>query len=111
MATLLYHLWGEKEEAQKKVIRFYRFMAQYILDGLLNQWGKEYDQMHKHDDDDSTPKVCLFDQMPQRFSRDQLNEVCAKQGLSPGRTFLCKWRKARLIHQPNPSEEIYEKTY
>ena len=111
MATLLYHLWGEKEEAQKKVIRFYRFMAQYILDGLLNQWGKEYDQMHKHDDDDSTPKVCLFDQMPQRFSRDQLNEVCAKQGLSPGRTFLSKWRKARLIHQPNPSEEIYEKTY
>lgn len=111
MATLLYHLWGEKEEAQRKVIRFYRFMAQYILDGLLNQWGKEYDQMHKHDDDDPTPKVCLFDQMPQRFSRDQLNEICAKQGLSPGRTFLSKWRKARLIHQPNPSEEIYEKTY
>ena len=111
MATLLYHLWGEQEEARKKVISFYRFMAQYILDGLLAQWGKEYDQLHKHDDDASAPKVSLYDQMPQRFSRDQLNEICAKQGLSPGRVFLGKWRKARLIYQPDEAEEIYEKNY
>lgn len=111
MATLLYHLWGEDETARGKVIKFYRYMAQYILDGLLTQWGKSYDQMHKHDDDDDSQKVSLYDQMPERFSRDQLNEMCVKQGLSPGRTFLHKWKKAKLIHQPDPNEEIYVKNY
>ena len=99
-------------EVQRKCIRFYRFMAQYILDGLLTQWGREYDQMHKYDSDsEDTQKVSLYDQMPQQFSRDQLNEVCAKQGLSPGRTFLHKWRKAKLVHQPNPNVELYVKNY
>ena len=110
MACLLYHLWGETEESRPKVMRFYRFMAQYILDGLLAQWGKTYDQMHKHDEDD-TQKLSLYDQMPQQFSRDQLNEQCLKLGLSPGRTFLHKWKKAKLIHQPDPSQEIYIKNY
>ena len=99
-------------EVQRKVIRFYRFMAQYILEGLLNQWGREYDQMHKYDPDgDDSQKVSLYDQMPQQFSRDQLNEVCARQGLSPGRTFLHKWRKAKLVHQPDPNVELYVKNY
>lgn len=112
MATLLYHLWGETENSRSKVIRFYRFMAQYILDGLLEQWGKQYDQMHKYDPDaEESQKVCLYDQMPQQFSRDQLNEVCAKQGLSPGRSFLHKWRKAKLVYQPDPNVELYVKNY
>ena len=111
MATLLYHLWGETEAAQVKVIKFYRYMAQYILDGLLAQWGKQYDQLHKHDSDEEGQKVSLYDQMPERFSRDQLNEMCAKQGLSPGRTFLHKWKKAKLIFQPNSQEEVYQKNY
>ncbi len=112
MATLLYHLWGEDETARGKVIKFYRFMAQYILEGLLTQWGKQYDQMHKYDPDgDDSQKVSLYDQMPHQFSRDQLNEVCAKQGLSPGRTFLHKWRKAKLVHQPDPNVELYVKNY
>lgn len=111
ISVLLYHLWGETEASRGKVIRFYRFMAQYILDGLMAQWGKEYDQLHKHDDDDDSPKVSLYDQMPERFSRDQLNELCIKQGLSPGRTFLHKWKKAKLISQPDPKEEVFVKNY
>lgn len=138
MTVLLYHLWcfseglnsseqfGEVmngttpnqseqlrtiQNIRTKCIRFYRFMAQYILDGLLTQWGKTYDQMHKYDPDEEGQKVSLYDQLPERFSRDQLNEVCAKQGLSPGRTFLHKWKKAKLIYQPNPQEEVYQKNY
>ena len=30
--------------------------------------------------------------------------------LAPGRTFLHKWKKAGLVCQPNPAEEIYVKT-
>lgn len=136
MATLCYHLWcselklsderlevSDKNsqpstlnpqliEVQRKCTRFYRFLAQYILDGLLSQWGKQYDEMHKHDDDvDSGKTVPFYDQVPQQFSRDQLQELTTKLGLSPARIFISKWRKAKLIHQPNPNEEIYVKNY
>ena len=109
---MLYHLWGENEESQQKVTRFYRFMAQYILDGLLAQWGKQYDEMHKHDGDvENIKTVPLYDQVPKQFSRDQLQELCMKLGLSPARIFISKWKKAKLIYQPKPGEELYIKNY
>ena len=112
LSVMLYHLWGEKETARPKVARFYRCMATYILDGLLAQWGKHYDEMHKYDDDTDTGKnTPLYDQMPRQFSRDQLKEMCLKLGLSPARVFIGKWRKAKIIHQPDPSQEIYVKNY
>ena len=103
---------NRKQTIQYKCIRFYRFMAQYILDGLLAQWGREYDEMHKHDDD--VPKGAttpLYDQIPQQFSRDQLQELCAKLGLAPARVFLHKWKKAKLIYQPDKNTEVYVKNY
>lgn len=49
--------------------------------------------------------------MPHEFSRDQLNEFCFKQGLCAGRSFLSKWKRAKLIHQPDPKQDIYVKNY
>ena len=110
MSVLLYHLWGEQESARYKVIRFYRFMAQYILDGLLSQWGSRYDDMHRIDAEASVPqRVTLYDQTPDEFSYDQLKELCAKLGLAPGRSFLSKWKKAKLISQPDPNVKRYVK--
>ena len=111
MAVLLYYLWGEKENARSKVIRFYSFMAQYILEGLLGHWGNRYDYMHRIDVETSTTtqRVTLFDQTPQEFSYDQLKELCMKLGLAPARSFLCKWKKAKLIHQPDPNVKLYVK--
>lgn len=111
MAALLYHLWGEKETARSKVIRFYRFMAQYILDGLLTQWGTRYDDMHKIDAEaaPTTQRVTLYDQTPDEFTYDQLKELCAKLGLAPGRSFLSKWKKAKLISQPDPNVKRFVK--
>lgn len=95
-----------------KCIKFYRFMAQYILNGLLAQWGRQYDEMHKHDDDVAKGTVTpLYDQVPQQFTRDQLQELCAKSGLSPARIFLHKWKKAKLIHQKEKGIEVYVKNY
>ena len=110
MSVLLYHLWGEEKSARSKVIRFYRFMAQYILEGLLHQWGARYDDMHRIDADTAEPKrITLFDQTPDEFSYDQLKELCMKLGLAPGRSFLAKWKKAKLIHQPDPNVKRYVK--
>lgn len=110
MATLLYHLWGERENARSKVIRFYRFMAQYILDGLLAQWGTRYDDMHRIDSETVVnQRVTLYDQIPDEFSYDQLKELCMKLGLAPGRSFLAKWKRARLVTQPDPEVKRYVK--
>ena len=111
MACLCYHLWGETEEARSRVIRFYRFMANYILDGLLAQWGNLYNKLHLQAQEEGESKVTLFDLMPDRFSRDQLNEQCLRLGLSPGRVFLHKWKKAGLIYQPDKQEGVYLKQH
>ncbi len=112
MAALCYHLWGEDEKVQKHIIRFYRFMAQYTLDGLISRWGKRFEGMQKHDDSDDQPKASLYDQLPHQFSRDQLRELIVKLDLStPARIFISKWKRARLIHQPDNNLDIFEKNY
>ena len=97
---------------QTKCTKFYRFMATYILNGLLTQWGRQYDEMHKHDDDVAQgPVTPLYDQVPHEFTRDQLQELCVKLSLSPARVFLHKWKKAKLIHQKEKGIEVYVKNY
>ena len=110
MSVLLYHLWGEQKSARSKVIRFYRFMARYILDGLMAQWGSRYDDMHRIDAEAAVnQRVTLYDQTPDEFTYDQLKELCMKLGLAPGRSFLAKWQKAKLISQPEPEVKRYVK--
>ena len=110
MSVLLYHLWGEQKSARSKVIRFYRFMARYILDGLIAQWGSRYDDMHRIDAEAAVnQRVTLYDQTPDEFTYDQLKELCMKLGLAPGRSFLAKWKKAKLISQPDPEVKRYVK--
>lgn len=112
MACMCYHLWGEDPKQQAHIIKFYRFMAQYILDGLLAKWGKQYEQMHKGDDTDDGNRVTLYDQLPQQFSRDQLRELIAKLALSsPDRIFIAKWKKAKMIYQPDATLEVYIKNF
>ena len=110
MSVLLYHLWGEQKSARSKVIRFYRFMARYILDGLMAQWGSRYDDMHRIDAEAAVnQRVTLYDQTPDEFTYDQLKELCMKLGLAPGRSFLAKWKKAKLIQQLDPEVKRYVK--
>ena len=114
MATLCYHLWGEPddENVRRSVCRFYCFMASYILNGLMSRWGKRFEEMQKNDDIDDSPKATLYDQLPQKFSRDQLRELIVKLNLTtPAKVFICKWKRARLIHQPDKSQDVFHKTY
>lgn len=112
LACMMFYLWGETEECHGKVIKFYRYMATYILDGLLTQWGREYESLHKNDETEEGPRVPLYDQLPERFSRDQLRELVVKLDLScPVRTFIFKWRKAKLIHDVEGEKDVYQKNY
>ena len=136
MTTLCYHLWCMNEGVecreegvgnhpdgkslnpkpytlnQKSCIRFYRFMAQYILDGLMARWGKRFEDTQRKTDTDESPKASLYDQLPKQFTRDQLRELIVKLDLStPARIFLSKWKRARLIHQETKDSDTYIKNY
>jgi len=123
MAALCYHIWcmsdGVNEDdalaaaaIRRHVIRFYRFMASYILDGLLTRWGKRFEEMQSPVESDEGPKTTLYDMLPETFTRDVLREFIVKLGLTtPARVFICKWRRARLIHQPDKSKDVFCKNY
>ena len=109
LSAMLYHLWGEIPEARPKVARFYRFMAQYILDGQLRQWGDTFNELQQGKQTNEEKKPSLFEQLPDTFSRDQLYELCYSLNLSSGRIFLGKWKNKKFIFQPDPEKEIYVK--
>ncbi len=112
MATICYHLFDGEESARSHVRRFYFFMADYILNGLLRHWGKRYESLQLHDDADEGPKATLYDQLPGKFSRDQLRELLIKLGLStPARIFICKWKKTKLIYQEDSNVDLFTKNY
>lgn len=112
MSCLLYYLWGEDPSKQRFVARFYRYMATYIIDGLLNQWGRQYEQMHKSDEPEDGQKASLYDQLPATFSRDQLREIIVKLDLStPARVFISKWKRAKLIYESKDAKDVYVKNY
>ena len=66
-------------------------MANYILDGLMARWGKQYEQLHKGEGDPDSTRVTLYDQLPKEFIRTELRELIAKLDLtSPDRIFIAK---------------------
>lgn len=98
--------------AQQAVSRFYRFMAQYILDGLMKRWGKKFEQLQKTTDEGVDGKVTLYDAIPKVFSRDQLREQIVKLDLTTdAAVFICKWKKAHLIHAVQGQKNMFEKNF
>ena len=101
-----------QKQVQQACTRFYRFMAQYILDGLMARWGKRFEEMQRKTDMDDSPKVPLYDQLPKEFTRDQLREYIVKLDLTtPARVFLSKWKRARLIHPKDNAPDTFIKNF
>lgn len=112
LATMCYYLFGENPKAQRQVTKFYYFMAQYILDGLMKRWGKKYEQLQPEPEDSESSQAPIYDQLPKQFSRDQLRELINKLQLgTKARQFIFKWKKNKFIYQPNPNEDVFIKNY
>lgn len=89
-----------EEIVQKRVRQIYLFMADYILNAMLNRWGKQFDELNSKRElaQKHGPKECLFDQLPETFTREQLNLEIERQGKStPDKTFINRWKKLRVI--------------
>lgn len=110
LCQYLYELEGKisLERIHKRVRLIYLFMADYILDNMLNRWGKRFEELNTKRENENRPgpKTILFDQLTDTFSRAQLRAVIEQEGkATPERVFLSQWKKLHVI------EEVEKDTY
>ena len=114
IATMLYHLWGEQESKRKHVRRCYYYFAQYILNGIMAEWGQQYEAAMPKEKEATIARPTLYDSLGKRFTRQQLSEKIVELGIStPARKFIYKWLTERkwvfeVEGQPDTFEKIYE---
>ena len=85
---------------QRRVKQIYLFMAEYILQAMLDRWGKRFEELNAKREAELKPgpKENLFDQLTDTFTREQLNLLIEKQGkVTPDKVFLNRWKKLRVI--------------
>ena len=88
------------EAVCRKVRQIYLFMAEYILQNMLDRWGKRFEDLNSKREAESKtgPAVSIFDQLTDTFTREQLNLLIEKTGKStPDKIFICRWKKLRVI--------------
>ena len=75
-------------------------MAEYILTGMMERWGKRFEDLNlkREQEQKAGPKESLFDMLTETFTREQLNLLIEKQGkATPDKVFLSRWKKLKVI--------------
>ena len=112
LATMLYHLWGEDPKRQRNVRRCYYYFAQFILDGLMNQWGQQFEAAIPKDKETTINRPTLYDSLSKRFTRTQLCEKINELGISTAaRKFIYKWLQKKWIFEVEGEPDTYERIY
>lgn len=107
IAALCQYLYMQEETSsltldiiQKRVRQIYLFMAEYILQNMLERWGKRFEELNAKREAELKPgpKENLFDQLTETFTREQLNLLIEKQGkVTPDKVFINRLKKLRVI--------------
>jgi len=95
---------------QKRVRQIYLFMADYILNGMMERWGKRFEELNTKRENENRPgpKTVLFDQLSETFNRSQLRALIEQQGkTTPDKVFLSQWKKLRVIEEIE--KDVYKK--
>lgn len=85
---------------RRYVKQIYLYMAEYILSGMTERWGKRFEELNfkREQEQKHGPKANLFEQLTDVFTREQLNVLIEKQGkVTPDKVFLSRWKKLRVI--------------
>ena len=101
IAALCQYLYGMEDTRamRKKVKQIYLAMAEQILSGMLEKWGKRFEDLQAKRIELSSPvKRDLYANLPQDFYRDLLRETIKRLELTtPAWVFLSKWNAKGLI--------------
>lgn len=88
------------EAVCRKVRQIYLFMADYILQSMLERWGNRFETLNNKREKENRPKQqsSLFNQLSETFNRAQLRAIIEQQGkTTPERVFICQWKKMHVI--------------
>lgn len=112
LATVLFHLWREDTAKRRNVRKCYYYLADYILKGLMTQWGKKYEAAMPREGEVTLQRPTLYDSITKRFTRKQLADEILKQGItSPCRKFIYLWKQKNWIYEVEGEPDTYEKIY
>ena len=111
IAALCQYLYGMEDTraVRKKVTQIYLAMAEQILSGMLDKWGRRFEDLQaKRIELTSNVRLPLFDQLPETFSRELLRETIKRLELTtPDWVFLSKWNAKALIKKED--KNIFKK--
>ena len=111
IAALCQYLYGMEDTraVRKKVTQIYLAMAEQILSGMLDKWGRRFEDLQaKRIELTSNVRLPLFDQLPETFSRELLRETITRLELTtPDWVFLSKWNAKALIKKED--KNIFKK--
>lgn len=101
IAALCQYLYGMENTraVRKKVRQIYLAMAEQILRGMLDKWGKRFEDLQaKRIELTTAPKRDLYANLPKEFNRDLLRETIKRLELTtPDWVFISKWNAKGLI--------------
>ena len=101
IAALCQYLYGMENTraVRKKVRQIYFAMAEQILRGMLDKWGKRFEDLQaKRIELTTAPKRDLYANLPKEFNRDLLRETIKRLELTtPDWVFISKWNAKGLI--------------
>ena len=103
VAALCQYLYGLESAhgVRRKVRQIYLAMAEQILRGMLEKWGKRFEELQAKRIELSTPvRRDLFGNLPKDFNRELLRETIKRLELvTPDWVFLSKWNARGLIRR------------
>ena len=91
---------SNSEAVRKFVKQIYLFMADYILQSMLERWGNRFETLNNKREKENRPRQqnSLFNQLSETFNRAQLRAMIEQQGkTTPERVFICQWKKMHVI--------------
>ena len=101
IAALCQYLYGIEQAhgVRRKVRQIYLAMAEQILRGMLEKWGKRFEELQAKRIELTAPvRRDLFGNLPKEFNRDLLRETIKRLELAtPDWVFLSKWNAKGLI--------------
>lgn len=103
IAALCLYLYGLEGEVTKKTLKLvrkiYLAMAEQILSGMMEKWGRRFEDLQAKRQQLSSPeRLSLYEQLPEEFSRDLLRETIKRLELTTEDwVFLSKWNAKSLI--------------
>lgn len=88
-----------KPKKRKLVRQIYYTLAEQILAGMLDKWGRRFEDLQaKRQEFHTIERQSLFDQLPDEFSRELLRETIKRLELTTQDwVFLSKWNARALI--------------